>query len=153
MWLFLAIIAVPLIEIGLFVTIGGALGLWLTLLWVILMAGLGIILLKGVATLGPISLSRNMQEFGDPLSPLAHRLLVVLAAGFLLIPGFFTDAVGLLLLVPPVRRVLISLIGRKFGVTQHHASVKVDLVDGEWSEVHAPAGPKADKPTPEPTRH
>jgi UPF0716 protein FxsA len=153
MWLIVAILALPLIEIGLFVTLGSAIGLWPTLLWVVLSAALGIIVLKGVGMMGPVSLSRNMQEFGDPLSPLAHRLLVVLAGGFLLIPGFFTDAVGLLLLIPPVRKLAIALIGRRFRVVQSSAQGQADIVDGEWREVDPAEGQKSGKPGSEWTRH
>jgi UPF0716 protein FxsA len=153
MWLIVAFLGLPLIEIGLFVTLGGALGLWLTLLWVILAAVLGIIVLKGVGMMGPVSLSRNMQEFADPLSPLANRLLVVVAGGLLLIPGFFTDAVAILLLIPPVRRLAINLIGRRFHVDRHHASVRVDVVEGEWREVDPADGVTPGKPGSEWTRH
>lgn len=47
MWLLLIILAVPLIEIGLFVQIGGMIGMWATIAWVIVSAGLGIVVLKG----------------------------------------------------------------------------------------------------------
>jgi UPF0716 protein FxsA len=138
MWFFLAILAVPLIEIGLFVQLGGAIGLWPTLAWVIVSAALGIIVLKGVAQLGAVTLSRDMHELSNPLSPLAHRVMVVMAGGLLILPGFFTDALGLLLLIPPVRLVVIKLLGRKFsarGGTNVHSTV----IEGEWREADAPA--------------
>lgn len=153
MLLILAVLALPLIEIALFVMVGGAIGLWLTLIWVVLAAALGIIVLKGVASLGPISLSRNMQEFGDPLSPIAHRLLVVLAGIFLLVPGFFTDAIGILLLIPPVRQMAIGLVARRFKVVRSPSASasQVDLVDGEWREVGGTD--TAHKPPSNWTRH
>jgi UPF0716 protein FxsA len=136
MWPILAILAVPLIEIGLFVTLGSAIGLWLTLIWVVLSAALGIIVLKGVASLGPLTLTPRLNEFSDPKSPLAHRLMVVLGGCLLLVPGFFTDFVGILLLIPPVRQVFISLISRRFaGVSGHMSSTEVDLGHGEWRDV------------------
>jgi len=143
MWVLLVILAVPLIEIGLFVVIGGAIGLWPTLAWVVATAGLGVILLKGVATIGVSSLSRNMAEFGDTQSPMAHRILVLLAAVLLILPGFFTDAIGLLLLIQPFRRVAIWLVARRLQV----ASVirpKGVVIDGEWRDSSAPAASDAD---------
>lgn len=133
MWVLLAILAVPLIEIGLFVTVGGAIGLWPTLIWVIVSAALGLLVLKGIATTGSVSLSQDMKEMSDPLSPIAHRVMVALAGALLLLPGFFTDALGLILLVPPVRTVVIRLIGRRLG-----ARAKVTrsaVIDGEWRDV------------------
>lgn len=133
MWVLLAFLAVPLIEIGLFVTLGGAIGLWPTLLWVLLSAALGILVLKGIASTGSVSLSNDMKEMADPLSPIAHRVMVVLAGGLLLLPGFFTDAVGLLLLIPPLRTLFIRLVARRLQATGR--VVRTTVIDGEWRDV------------------
>lgn len=119
MWIILAILALPLVEIALFVTLGGALGLWLTLAWVVLTAVVGVLILKSLSMRGAI---RGRREFvegfrgrlaEDPLSPIAHQALIGVAAGLLILPGFFTDALGLLLLVPFVRTLLIGLLARR----------------------------------------
>jgi UPF0716 protein FxsA len=152
MWVFLAILSVPLIEIGLFVTLGGAIGLWPTLIWVIVSAGLGILVLKGVAMYGAVTLSRDMQELSDPLSPIAHRVMVVLGGGLLILPGFFTDALGLLLLIPPVRMMLIKLIARRMKVVRPK-SAQVTIIEGEWEEADPAAPPKPGNPPSDWTRH
>lgn len=114
MWIMLGILALPLVEIGLFVTLGAKLGLWLTLAWVILTGVLGVLLLRGMALGGREGLQRGVREgLHDPLSPLAHRALIGVAAVLLILPGFFTDALGLLLLLPPVRTGLIRLMARR----------------------------------------
>jgi UPF0716 protein FxsA len=151
MWVLLAFLAVPFIEIALFVTLGGALGLWLTLAWVVFAAVLGFLVLKGLAMTGSISLGRDIREMGDPLSPLAHRGLVGMAGLLLIIPGFFTDVIGLLLLIPPVRKVFIRLIGRKLGSSA--IIVRSNVIEGEWSEVAPEAKPRPDLPPTNPTRH
>lgn len=138
MWVLLVVLAVPLIEIGLFVVIGGAIGLWPTLAWVVVTAGLGVILLKGMAMIGVSSLSRDMAEFSDTRSPMAHRILVLLAAVLLILPGFFTDTIGLLLLIQPFRRFAIWLVAKRLRV----ASVirpRGAVIDGEWRDASAPA--------------
>lgn len=134
MWLILTIIAVPLVEIGLFIVIGGMIGLWATLIWVVLAGGLGFIVLKGVAGLGPVSLSRDMAELRDPHSAYAHRLLVAVGGGLLLIPGFMTDVIGLALLIPPLRRVALSMIGRRLERLRAASASSVDI-DGEWTAI------------------
>ena len=48
-----------------------------------------------------------MQAGGDPVGPIAHGALILVAGILLILPGFFTDTLGLLLLVPPVRAQLI----------------------------------------------
>ncbi len=135
MWIFLLFLAVPLIEIGLFVTVGGAIGLWPTLAWVLVSAALGLFVLKRVALAGVLSLSRNMQEMRNPLSPLAHRVMLVMAGGLLLLPGFFTDALGLLLLLKPVRLGVIALIARRIRVRPVGSAAAADLIEGDWNEV------------------
>jgi UPF0716 protein FxsA len=150
MWLFLAILAVPIIEIALFIVIGGAIGLWLTLAWVVLSAFLGVIVLKGVASLGRISLSADMNEMRNVQSPVAHRLLVVIGGGLLVLPGFLTDAIGLALLIPPLRRMVIGLVAwrlRAFGDTEDMPTT----IDGSWREV-GPTDSEAKVP-PQATRH
>ena len=120
----LAILAWPLVEIALFVTLGGSLGLGLTLLWVLLTGVIGVLILRSLSVSGSI---RGRQDFvegfrgrvaDDPLSPIAHQALIGMAAVLLILPGFLTDALGLLLLVPPVRALLIRLLARRMrGVT------------------------------------
>ena len=152
MWVFLAILSVPLIEIGLFVQLGGAIGLWPTLIWVIVSAGLGIIVLKGVATYGAVTLSRDMHEWSGPLSPLAHRVMVVIAGGLLILPGFFTDTIGLLLLIPPVRMLLIKLIGRRLRKSGP-LRAQTTIIEGEWQEADPDTTRKPGNPPSEWTRH
>ncbi|SEN11929.1 UPF0716 protein FxsA [Loktanella fryxellensis] len=101
--LLLAFIAVPLIEIALFIQIGGLIGLWSTLLIVLATAVLGTWLVR---TQGAAELGRLRQSFAtlqDPSEPLANGAMVLFAGMLLLTPGFFTDACGLLLLIPAVR--------------------------------------------------
>lgn len=119
MWIILAILAWPLVEIALFVTLGGTLGLWLTLAWVLLTGVIGVTILKSLSGSGAI---RGRQDFvegfrgrvtEDPLSPIAHQALIGVAAVLLILPGFLTDALGLLFLVPPVRMLLIRVLARR----------------------------------------
>lgn len=132
MWIVLGILALPLIEIGLFVTLGAQLGLWVTLAWVILTGVVGVLLLKGMAVKGRDGLRRGLEEgLQDPLSPLAHRALIGVAAMLLILPGFLTDALGLILLLPPVRAVLIRNIA---GRMQQVMVVRRGPVDGDVYE-------------------
>lgn len=145
MWVLLVILAVPLIEIGLFVVLGGAIGLWPTLAWVVVTAALGIVLLKGIAMIGVSSLSRDMAEFSNTQSPMAHRIMVLLAAVLLILPGFFTDAIGLLLLIQPIRRLAIWLVARRLHVATVTREKSV-VIDGEWRDISA--GPSASDSRP-----
>lgn len=114
MWILLAVMALPLVEIGLFVTLGAALGLWVTLAWVLLTGMAGVMLLRGLAVSGQRDLRDGLREgLHDPLSPIAHKALMGVAAVLLILPGFFTDALGLILLLPPVRGLIIAQMARR----------------------------------------
>ncbi len=114
MWIVLGVLALPLVEIALFVTLGAELGLGLTLAWVVLTGVLGVLLLRGMALAGQQGLRDGFREgLQDPLSPLAHRALIGVAAVLLILPGFFTDTLGLLLLLPPVRGLIIGQMARR----------------------------------------
>jgi UPF0716 protein FxsA len=136
MWLILGFLAVPLVEIALFVLVGDAIGLWPTLGLVVLSAVLGVLILKRLAALGPILVGPDIRSLRDPLSPLAGRALMIVAAGLLILPGFFSDLLGLLLLLPPVQSLITRYFSRRLrpSGTVHHASV---TIDGDWTEVPA----------------
>jgi UPF0716 protein FxsA len=107
MWLFLTFIGLPIVEIALFIKVGGAIGVLPTLALVVLaaVAGTALIRRQGVQTLG--RLQASLDAGADPRGPIAHGALTLVAGVLLIIPGFFTDAVALLLLIPAVRAQLI----------------------------------------------
>lgn len=110
--LFVAFLAVPLIEVALFVQIGGWLGLWPTLLLCVATAAAGSFVIRRQ---GVDVARRARTRLDQGVMPLAEGFdgLCLVVAGFLLItPGFFTDTVGALLLLPPVRRNLYGRFAR-----------------------------------------
>jgi UPF0716 protein FxsA len=105
---------VPLIEVALFIMVGGAIGVAPTILSCIASAVLGAAIVRhqGLQTLA--RLQDRLRQGELPTDELAEGA-AILAAGLLLITlGFFTDAVGFILLVPPVRRRIIHWLGRHF---------------------------------------
>jgi UPF0716 protein FxsA len=114
MWLLFFFIAIPVIEIALFIQVGGLLGLWPTLAIVVLTAILGTQLVRsqGLSTLA--ALQSNFSELKDPTESLAHGGMILFAGALLLTPGFFTDAVGFLLLTPAFRLVAFRWIKSRF---------------------------------------
>ena len=133
--LLIAFIAVPLIEIGVFIQIGGLIGLWPTLAVVVLTAVIGTALLRqqGLATLARAR--AHMDRGVLPARELFDGLCLLFAGALLLTPGFVTDAVGFLLFVPPLRDALRVALSRHFQ-TSRQARV---WVDGQ--EIHRGPGP------------
>jgi UPF0716 protein FxsA len=101
-----AFIGVPLIEIAVFIQVGGVIGLGWTLLVVVATAVAGTWLLRaqGLATLHR---ARRQLDAGVlPARELFDGLCLLFAGALLLTPGFVTDAMGLLLFIPPFRELL-----------------------------------------------
>ena len=103
MLLLLLFIAVPLIEIALFIQLGSVLDLGWILLIVVLTAILGTWLVRQQGRGVLRQLQTSMQDLRDPTEPLVHGAMILFSGALLLTPGFFTDAIGFLLLVPAVR--------------------------------------------------
>lgn len=111
--LLLAFIAVPLAEIWLFVVIGGRIGLAPTLLVVVATAVVGssLVVRQGRGTWEDLIDDLAVGRF--PGRTLAHGAMILVAGALLLTPGFLTDAVGFLLLVPAVRESLRRRLARR----------------------------------------
>lgn len=136
--LFLIFVAVPILEIALFIQVGGLIGLWPTLAIVVLTAFAGTVLVRGQGLQTLRQLQANLAEGRDPVSPIAHGALILVAGVLLLTPGFFTDAVGLSLLVPQIRAALI-----RWGA----ARMTVVVAGRARQASRAPAGDRASSPS------
>lgn len=143
MVLFLLFVAVPLIEIALFIQVGDILGLWNTLAIVIATAFLGTWLVRtqGAAALNQVRGSfSNMQ---DPSEPLANGAMIIFAGALLLTPGFFTDSVGFLLLFPPFRAAAFKYVKSRVNVQtfttgappHQRQNPSENVIDGDYTEV------------------
>jgi len=110
MWLLIAFIAVPLIEIALFIQVGGAIGLWSTLGIVVLTAVLGTYLVRQQGGMAISQLRGKMSNLQDPTEALANGAMILFSAALLLTPGFVIDAFGIALLAPPFRSCLFAIV-------------------------------------------
>ena len=143
MWPIVAILALPLIEIALFILVGGAIGLWPTLGLVIAGAVAGITILRGRGVGMVLDVRRSLDRGEDPAAALVVGALSVLAGLLLLMPGFLTDAMGLLLLLPPVRAAIIARLrtAAAAGQGRRQGDASVTIIDGTWHEVRDDAAP------------
>ncbi|AZQ69455.1 FxsA family protein [Silicimonas algicola] len=147
MRLFLPFLLVPLIEIALFIQVGGLIGLWWTLAIVIGTAVLGTFLVRsqGMAVLA--QLRGSMERLSDPTGPLAHGAMILFSGALLLTPGFFTDAVGFALLVPGIRESIFRAVRKRVVIerfnygTPPQAPVDPNVIEGEFEEIEPRKGP------------
>ena len=99
-------IGLPLLEIAVFIEVGGEIGVWPTIAATVVTALAGSVLLRaqGLATL---TRARAQMDQGQlPAREMFEGVCLVLAGAMLLLPGFVTDFIGLLLFIPPLREVL-----------------------------------------------
>ncbi len=128
--LFLIILFVPLVEIYLFIQIGGQIGAFNTIIIILLTAVVGVyfVRLQGLSTLksGVTQLYKNQIPVYEMISGAA----LALAALLLIIPGFATDIIGFLLILPITRNIIFKYLGKKYTKEK----IKDDLIEGEYED-------------------
>jgi UPF0716 protein FxsA len=136
-------IAIPIVEIAVFIQVGGWIGLWPTLALVVLtaIAGTWLLRLQGLAVLG--SIRAQLERGQAPAAELFDGACLLVAGILLLTPGFVTDAFGLVLFVPAVRALLRRALARYIDV--RHGAVPSGppggpgTIEGEAVEIDEPA--------------
>jgi UPF0716 protein FxsA len=135
--LLLVFVVVPLIELAVIITVADAIGVVPTILALVAVSILGAWLVKREG----IGVMRRMQAALDrgeaPTRELLDGVLIMAAGVLCVVPGFVTDAIGLLLLTPPVRSFVRSRIMRRIERTGTvpgfgRASARATFVDVEW---------------------
>ena len=126
---FLLFIGLPALEIFLLIKIGSQVGALNTLALIFLTAIIGIyfVKLQGIQTLksGMVNLYQNKM----PIYEMMSGASIAIAALLLIIPGFFTDLIGFLLLIPFTRKILFKLAFKNKPLKDIKKSN--DTIDGE----------------------
>ncbi len=104
----LVFLAFPLLEIAVLIKVGESIGVWPTIGLLVAAAFLGMIVIReqGLAMVGRMFAAASDGRM--TLAPLIDGYAAIVAGFLLIIPGFISDVIGLLLLVPPVRRLAIA---------------------------------------------
>ncbi len=119
-------IGLPVIEIATFIKVGAQVGAFNTIAFIFLTAFLGVILVRWQGFQALAELRKAMDEGRPPVAEIASGALLLLAGVLLLIPGFVTDGLGFVLLIPPLRKMLARWLVSSMNVK---------------SEVHVRRGP------------
>ena len=129
----LSIILIPIIEIYLFIEIGGKIGAFNTISLIFITAFLGVFYARyeGLNTLksGVSQLYKNQ----IPLFELMSGAALAVAAILLILPGFATDVLGFLIIFPLTRRLFFKLITKK-EKDKDEVHIKDDLIEGEFED-------------------
>lgn len=130
-------VCIPLIEIALFMEVGEAVGLTKTLLLCLLTAMIGAFVIRkqGLNTLRTAQNSMNKNEL--PVQEIFDGLCLAVAGLTLMTPGFFTDAIGFSLLLPPFRNWLRHILGeyleKRFNI--HPQPPQNEAIDVEFKRI------------------
>ena len=129
---FLIFIGVPALEVFLMIKIGGKIGALNTVSLILLTAIIGVYFakLEGIKTMR--SGFMNLYQNKIPIYEIISGASIAIAALLLIIPGFFTDSIGFLLLIPFTRKLLISTFIKKRKNPTYQKNV--NTLDGEIIE-------------------
>lgn len=133
--LLLLFIVLPMAELWLMIKMGGAIGALPTVLLVIATAAIGVTLLRiqGISAL--LRAQARMQAGESPAEELVQGVFLALGGVLLLVPGFFTDALGFLCLTPGIRQLLVAGLLKRARVRPGRASganSSPDVIEGEY---------------------
>ena len=130
----ISIIAIPIIEILLFIKIGENIGALNTILLIIFTAIVGLYFarIEGIRTIRSGFL--NIYQNKLPIYEILSGASIAIAALFLIIPGFFTDALGFLLLIPFTRKILLSPIMQK-RQNKKDETIEAEIIEDKKDEL------------------
>jgi UPF0716 protein FxsA len=144
----LLFILVPIIEIWLMIDIGSVIGAGWTVLAIISTAIIGASLVR-YQGIGIYSrLNQTVQRGEIPAMEMIEGLTLLISGALLLTPGFITDALGFLILIPPLRRwFALNMLKRFFivpgapgkpgqGPDEHDKSIEVTTIEGEYRRIN-----------------
>ncbi len=154
----LLFLATPFIEISLFIEVGSSIGIFPTLALTVMTSVLGLIIVReqGISNLQNMQNSLAREEI--PIVELVHAIFLAMAGILLVLPGFFTDTLGILFLIPPVRTgmgiFLLSKLRRNMTSSQPGRQSGPTIVEGDYWEENPedndqnnhPRLPPGDKP-------
>ena len=127
----LAVILIPIVEIYLFIKIGSQLGAFSTIFLVFFTAVVGVYYARyeGINTIR----SGMMQIIKNQFRPrVVSGAAIAFAAVLLIIPGFATDLIGFLLIIPITRKLILGKLNKKF---ENKEMKKKDFIEGEFEDI------------------
>ena len=139
-YLLIIFIILPIIEISIFIQVGGFVGTFNTILIIFLTAAVGVYFVRqqGFRTFQKIAVELQNQQI--PVQGMFDGLVILIAGILLVTPGFLTDIIGFLGLIPQTRVFLLRIIKNLFlqRYSNAHKQYKKDMdetIDGDFIEI------------------
>ena len=136
-YLLIIFIILPIIEISIFIQVGGFVGTFNTILIIFLTAAVGVYFVRqqGFRTFQKIAVELQNQQI--PVQGMFDGLVILISGILLVTPGFLTDIIGFLGLIPQTRVFLLGIIKNLF-LQNAHTQYKKDVdetIDGDFIEI------------------
>ena len=139
-YLLIIFIILPIIEISIFIQVGGFVGTFNTILIIFLTAAVGVYFVRqqGFRTFQKITIELQNQQI--PVQGMFDGLVILISGILLVTPGFLTDTIGFLGLIPQTRVFLLGIIKNLFlqRYSNAHKQYKKDMdetIDGDFIEI------------------
>ena len=131
----LFIIGIPLIEIYLMIKVGGVIGAFNTILATLLTAAVGLyfVRIQGISML--YSAANTVRNNQEPLKEILNGFCLIIAAILLIIPGFFTDTIGVLLLIPFSRNIILKIFGSDTNIHKKQDQNNTNTIEIQAEEI------------------
>ena len=134
-YFFLFLIIFPLIEIYTLIVIGGSIGAFTTMLWIFFSGIMGLYLLRNQGLKKLLDIQSKKSVFEPTADNFLKTIFTPIGGFFLVIPGFITDVIGILVLLPITRIFILGLlfsylrpIGQGNGTNKNNG----DWIEGEY---------------------
>ena len=107
-------IVVPIAELAVIIQVGEQIGVWWTIALLVADSILGSMLMRSQGRIAWRRFNEALQAGRPPAREVLDGVLVIFGGALLLTPGFLTDILGLVLLIPPTRAVVRAMLVRRF---------------------------------------
>ena len=131
----LFLIFIPLIEIYFMIKIGTVIGAFNTILATLLTAAVGLyfVRIQGISML--YSAANTVRNNQEPLKEVLNGFCLIIAAILLIIPGFFTDTIGVLLLIPFSRNIILKIFGSDTNIHKKQDQDNTNTIEIQAEEI------------------
>jgi UPF0716 protein FxsA len=131
----LFLIFIPLIEIYFMIKIGTVIGAFNTILATLLTAAVGLyfVRMQGISML--YSAANTVRNNQEPLKEVLNGFCLIIAAILLIIPGFFTDTIGVLLLIPFSRNIILKIFGSDTNIQKKQDQDNTNTIEIQAEEI------------------
>ena len=131
----LFLIFIPLIEIYFMIKIGTVIGAFNTILATLLTAAVGLyfVRMQGISML--YSAANTVRKNQEPLKEVLNGFCLIIAAILLIIPGFFTDTIGVLLLIPFSRNIILKIFGNDANIQKRENPDNTNTIEIKAEEI------------------